>query len=62
VPSRSTASRVRPTKEDADESAANAQSHANREIVAQLAVGDSLLWVEDESPENHNFSPGTLEV
>ena len=30
------------------------------EAVAQLAVGDSLFWVEDESPEHHNFSPESL--
>jgi PhnB protein len=29
------------------------------EVVAQLAVGDSLFWVEDESPPNGNFSPET---
>jgi PhnB protein len=40
------------------ESEANLESPA--EVVAQLAVGDSLFWVEDESPENHNFSPETL--
>ncbi|HEX3426452.1 MAG TPA: hypothetical protein VHT30_10005 [Acidimicrobiales bacterium] len=33
---------------------------ANEEVVAQLAIGDSLFWVEDESPEHHNFSPETL--
>jgi PhnB protein len=30
------------------------------EVVAQLAVGDSLLWVEDESPPHGNFSPATV--
>lgn len=30
------------------------------EVVAQLAVGDSLFWVEDESPPNGNFSPETV--
>ena len=30
------------------------------EIVAQLAVGDSLFWVEDESPPHGNFSPATV--
>jgi PhnB protein len=40
------------------ESEANLESPA--EVVAQLAVGDSLFWVEDESPEHHNFSPETL--
>jgi PhnB protein len=29
------------------------------EVVAQLAVGDSLFWVEDESPPDGNFSPQT---
>jgi PhnB protein len=29
------------------------------EVVAQLAVGDSLFWVEDESPPNGNYSPET---
>ena len=33
---------------------------ANEEVVAQLAIGDALFWVEDESPEHHNFSPETL--
>jgi PhnB protein len=32
----------------------------NEEIVAQLAVGDTWFWVEDESPEHHNFSPESL--
>ena len=30
------------------------------EVVAQLAVGNSLFWVEDESPQNGNFSPETV--
>ncbi len=30
------------------------------EVVAQLAVGETVFWVEDESPEHHNFSPETL--
>ncbi len=30
------------------------------EVVAQLAVGDSVWWVEDESPPDGNFSPETL--
>jgi PhnB protein len=30
------------------------------EVVAQLAVGDSLFWVEDESPPHGNFSPATV--
>jgi PhnB protein len=29
------------------------------EVVAQLAVGNSLFWVEDESPPDGNFSPET---
>jgi PhnB protein len=33
---------------------------ANQEIVAQLAVGDGAFWVEDESPEHHNFSPQSV--
>ena len=33
---------------------------ANEEIVAQLAVGDGIFWVEDESPDHHNFSPESL--
>ncbi len=32
----------------------------NEEVVAQLAVGDTRFWVEDESPEHHNFSPESL--
>jgi len=32
----------------------------NGEVVAQLSVGETLFWVEDESPENANFSPETL--
>jgi len=32
----------------------------NEEIVAQLAVGDGTFWVEDESPDHHNFSPQSL--
>ena len=27
------------------------------EVVSQLAVGNSLFWVEDESPTHGNFSP-----
>ncbi len=34
--------------------------HDGDELVAQLAVGDSLLWVEDESPPHGNFSPKTV--
>ena len=30
------------------------------EIVCQLAVGDALFWVEDESPPHGNFSPQTV--
>jgi PhnB protein len=30
------------------------------EVVAQLAVGNSLFWVEDESPPHGNFSPQTV--
>lgn len=30
-----------------------------QEVVAQLAVGSSLFWVEDESPPHGNFSPET---
>jgi len=30
------------------------------EVVAQLRVGDTTFWVEDESPEHANFSPETL--
>ena len=30
------------------------------EVVAQLAVGDSVFWVEDESPEHGNFSPQSV--
>jgi hypothetical protein len=29
------------------------------EVVAQLAVGNSVFWVEDESPPHGNFSPET---
>jgi PhnB protein len=32
----------------------------NEEVVAQLRVGDTTFWVEDESPEHANFSPETL--
>jgi PhnB protein len=31
-----------------------------QEVVAQLAVGNSLFWVEDESPPHGNFSPETV--
>src|SRR2546423_9130384 len=30
------------------------------EIVAQLVVGNTSFWVEDESPEHRNFSPESL--
>jgi PhnB protein len=30
------------------------------EVVAQLAVGNSLFWVEDESPPHGNFSPASV--
>jgi PhnB protein len=30
------------------------------EVVGQLAVGNSLFWVEDESPPFGNFSPETV--
>ncbi len=30
------------------------------EVVAQLAVGNALFWVEDESPAHGNFSPETV--
>jgi PhnB protein len=30
------------------------------EVVAQLAVGDSMFWVEDESPAHGNFSPESV--
>ena len=29
-------------------------------VVAQLAIGQSELWLADESPEHKNFSPETL--
>jgi len=29
-------------------------------VVAQLSVGDSDIWVADESPEHKNFSPESL--
>jgi PhnB protein len=32
----------------------------NEEVVAQLRVGDTTFWVEDESPAHANFSPETL--
>jgi PhnB protein len=33
---------------------------SHEEVVAQLAVGDGLFWVEDESPPHLNFSPESL--
>ena len=33
---------------------------ADESVVAQLAVGDAVFWVADESPEHLNFSPETL--
>lgn len=30
------------------------------EVVAQLAVGNAMFWVQDESPSNGNFSPETV--
>lgn len=30
------------------------------EVVAQLQVGSTRFWVEDESPEHGNFSPETV--
>jgi PhnB protein len=30
------------------------------DVVAQLAVGEADFWVADESPENNNFSPESL--
>lgn len=30
------------------------------EVVAQLAAGETVFWIEDESPEHDNFSPETL--
>jgi PhnB protein len=30
------------------------------DVVAQLRVGDTLFWVESESPEHGNYSPETL--
>lgn len=32
----------------------------NGDVVAQLAVGEADFWVADESPENKNFSPESL--
>jgi PhnB protein len=32
----------------------------NASVVSQLAVGDSMFWVADESPEHENFSPETI--
>ena len=30
------------------------------DVVAQLAVGNSVFWVEDESPAHGNFSPESV--
>jgi PhnB protein len=35
-------------------------THELEEVVAQLAIGDSVFWVEDESPRHGNFSPETV--
>lgn len=32
----------------------------HEEVVAQLCVGDSCFWVEDESPPHENVSPESL--
>jgi PhnB protein len=32
----------------------------HEEVVAQLAVGSAVFWVEDESPPHGNFSPATV--
>jgi PhnB protein len=32
----------------------------NEAVVSQLALGDSMFWVADESPEHANFSPETV--
>ena len=32
----------------------------HEEVVSQLAIGNSLFWVEDESPPHGNFSPQTV--
>ena len=32
----------------------------NGDVVAQLAVGEADFWLADESPENKNFSPESL--
>jgi PhnB protein len=32
----------------------------NGAVVAQLAVGEAVFWVADESPEHQNYSPETL--
>ena len=31
-----------------------------RSVVAELAVGESHIWIADESPEHLNFSPESL--
>ncbi|HYB24078.1 MAG TPA: RpiB/LacA/LacB family sugar-phosphate isomerase [Solirubrobacteraceae bacterium] len=35
-------------------------SDRHEAVVSQLLVGDSFVWVADESPEHLNFSPETL--
>ncbi len=35
-------------------------SDEHEAVVSQLLVGDSFVWVADESPEHLNFSPETL--
>lgn len=32
----------------------------DRDVVAQLKIGESEFWVADESPQHQNFSPETL--
>jgi PhnB protein len=32
----------------------------NRDVVAQLSVGNGSFWVSDESPPHKNFSPESL--
>ena len=36
------------------------ESEDGAEVVAQLAIGGTLFWLEDESPEHSNYSPETL--
>lgn len=30
------------------------------EVVSQLAIGNTMLWIEDESPPDGNFSPESV--